>query len=106
MTQESPAVEGAHIPHHTAPYFAVYAALMVLLGVTIGAAYEPLGPLNLAAALTIAFVKGLLVVIYFMHLRDSPRLTWLVVAGTFVWLVILIVGFVEDYWSRSFPGEM
>lgn len=59
-----------------------------------------------AAALSIAFVKGLLVVLYFIHLRDSPRLTWLVVAGTFVGLVILIVGFVEDYWSRSFPGEM
>jgi cytochrome c oxidase subunit 4 len=110
-SHESPAVEGAHRPaeaghDHTMQYVLIYALLMLLLGVTIGAAYIPMGFFNLPVALAIAFVKGLLVVMFFMHLRDSPRLTWLTVSGTLVWLAILVIGIVADYWSRTFPGEM
>ncbi|MGC3967461.1 MAG: cytochrome C oxidase subunit IV family protein [Pirellulales bacterium] len=103
---DSPAVEGVHRPGHTKQYVMIYAALMALLLVTIGVAYLPLGMFNLPVALAIAFVKALLVVLYFMHLADSPRLTWLTVSGTLVWLAIMIIGIVADYWSRKFPGEM
>ena len=110
-SHESPAVEGAHRPagaghDHTKQYVLIYALLMLLLGVMIGAAYIPMGFFNLPVALVIAFIKGLLVVMFFMHLRDSPRLTWLTVSGTLVWLAILVIGIVADYWSRNFPGEM
>lgn len=84
-------------------YLRIYVYLLVLLAVTVGAAYVHLGPLNIVVALVIASIKAWLVVMNFMHLRDSPRLNWIVAAGSFLWLVILIVGLLMDYVTRS-PG--
>jgi cytochrome c oxidase subunit IV len=56
--------------------FAIWLALMALLFLTWGAAQFNLGRWNLLAAMTIAVVKMLLVVLIFMHVRYSPRLTW------------------------------
>ena len=39
--------------------------------------------------LTIALTKALLVILFFMHVRWSTRLTWVVVASGFFWLLIL-----------------
>ena len=105
MTEHaSPAVEGTPHPSHTRVYVTIYLLLLVLLAATVGTSFVHLGPFNLAAALVIAFVKGMLVVLFFMHLRDAPRLTWLVAAGSLVWLAILVVGILMDYWARGvFP---
>jgi cytochrome c oxidase subunit 4 len=101
----SPAVEAAHHgPSSIGTYVAIYLALLALLGLTVGISFFHLGPFNLSVALAIAFVKGLLVVLYFMHLRDAPRLTWLVSAGSLVWLVILVAGILTDYWARTVFG--
>ena len=43
-------------------------------------AFLDLGPLNTVAALTIAVFKATLVVLFFMHVKYSTRLTWAVVA--------------------------
>jgi cytochrome c oxidase subunit 4 len=52
---------------------AVWAALVVLTGVTVGVAYIDLGGLNVWLALLVATVKASLVALYFMHLRyDKP----------------------------------
>ena len=71
-------------------------------------AYADLGALNTPVALTIAVLKALLVILFFMHVKDSPRLTWLVVASGFVWLGIMIALTLSDYLSRGWlpmPGR-
>jgi cytochrome c oxidase subunit 4 len=85
-------------------YALILAVLLVLTMITVRVAFMDLGVLNDIAALTIAVVKMTLVILYFMHLRQSPRLTWLVVAAGFVWLGILIALTMNDYVSRGWLG--
>jgi cytochrome c oxidase subunit 4 len=88
-------------------YVIIFTSLMVLTATTVAAAYMDLGPLNTVVALVIAVSKATLVILYFMHLRYSPSLTKLVVAGSFLWLLILLVITMTDYWSRGWlptPG--
>jgi len=83
-------------------YLIVYVALLVLLLATVGAAYLP-GQhtlLNNIIALTIAIVKAVLVVLYFMHVRYGTRLTWVWASAGFLWLVILFILTLGDYFTR------
>ena len=80
-------------------YLGVFAALLVLTGITVWAANQDFGPLNVLVALGIAITKATLVVLFFMHVKYSSRLTWLVVSAAFVWLGILIIGTLHDYYS-------
>jgi cytochrome c oxidase subunit IV len=79
----------------------VFIALMVLLVATVVFAYLPMGRLHLATAMVIATVKAVLIILYFMHVRFSNRLTWVFSASAFVWLSILIVLSLSDYLSRG-----
>jgi cytochrome c oxidase subunit 4 len=74
---------------------------MVLTGVTVGVAYVDLGPFNTLVALVIAFTKMMLVVLYFMHVRYSSRLTWAVVGAGFFWLALLLLLTLSDYVTRG-----
>ena len=74
---------------------------MLLLLLTWGIAQINLGPLNIVAALTIAVTKMLLVILFFMHVRYSTRLTWLFVAAGFIWLLIMIDLTLSDYLTRA-----
>ena len=65
------------------------------------AATIDLGPLNTPTALGIAAIKGSLVVLYFMHLRWSIRLTWVFGATALLFLVILLTFTLSDYLSRG-----
>ena len=90
--------------HHVEPkrmYFAVFGALMVLTVLTVWVATVDLGALNIVVALAIATSKALLVVLFFMHVRHSPPLTQVVIAAGFLWLIILLVLLLSDYFSRS-----
>ncbi len=82
-------------------YVAIFLALMVLTGVTVGVAYVDLGPFNTLVALLIAFTKMMLVVLYFMHVRYSSRLTWAVVGAGFFWLALLLLLTLSDYVTRG-----
>ena len=84
-------------------YVTVFIALVLLTVVTFQAAGHDFGPFNTLIALAIAVVKASLVVLYFMHLRYSSRLTTLVVFAGFVWLGILILLTLSDYLSRPWP---
>ena len=84
-----------------AVYIKVYAALMIGLAATVAVAYVPLGSLNLGVALAIAFAKATLVVLFFMHVLYSPKLTWVAVCSGLVWLGILLALVGADYISRS-----
>lgn len=88
-------------------YFGVFAALMVLTALTVAASRIDLGGLNVFVALVIAITKAVLVVLFFMHVRYSSRLTQLFVSAGFFWLVILLTLTLSDYLTRgqlSFPG--
>jgi cytochrome c oxidase subunit 4 len=84
-------------------YFAIFGALMVLTVITVVAANIDLGSekLNTVVALAIAVTKAMLVILFFMHVRYSSRLTWVVVAGGFLWLLIMVGLTLSDYLSRG-----
>jgi len=89
-------------------YYSIFAALIVLTGVTVWVAYFDLGPLNTIAAITIACGKALLVVLYFMHVRYGARLVWVLIGGALMWLAILLALVACDYVSRGwlpYPGK-
>jgi cytochrome c oxidase subunit IV len=89
---------------HVAPkslYYAVFAALIVGTGMTVAAAFVDMGAMNNVVMLTIACVKATLVVLFFMHVRWGTRLTWVVVASGFFWLLILFSLTMTDYISRG-----
>jgi cytochrome c oxidase subunit 4 len=89
---------------HVAPkslYYTIFAVLMMGTAATVAVAFVDLGALNNVVMLTIACVKALLVVLFFMHVRWSTRLTWLVVASGFFWLFIMFSMTMSDYLSRG-----
>ncbi|MCB0125413.1 MAG: cytochrome C oxidase subunit IV family protein, partial [Caldilineaceae bacterium] len=72
----------SHTQGSTYLYYIVYAALLGLLLLMVAASSWGLGARwGLAVALTIAVAKALLVILYFMHVRESSRVTWLFVAA-------------------------
>ena len=83
-------------------YIVIFLALMVGTALTVLAAFQDFpGPLNVVVALTIAVVKATLVVLYFMHVRYSPRLIWLVIGSALFWLAIMFALTISDYWTRA-----
>jgi len=82
-------------------YYAVFAALLVGTGLTVAVAFVDLGALNNVLMLGIAVTKALLVILFFMHVRWSSRLTWVVAASGFVWLLILFGITMSDYLTRG-----
>jgi cytochrome c oxidase subunit IV len=89
---------------HVAPksmYYAVFAALIVGTALTVAVAFLDLGALNNVLMLGIAFTKALLVILFFMHVRWSSHLTWVVVASGFFWLLILFGLTMTDYLTRG-----
>lgn len=92
------------MPGHVVPkklYILVFAALIVLTGLTTGVAFINLGKWNTVVALAIAVCKASLVVLFFMHLRWSSNLLRIVVVSSLLWLAILIVLTVSDVFTRD-----
>ena len=83
-------------------YLLIFGALMAGTALTAWAAFLDLGPLNDIVALAIAVTKATLVVLFFMHVRHSTRLTKITVVAGFLWLAILIALTLSDYWTRGF----
>jgi cytochrome c oxidase subunit IV len=86
-------------------YTVIFLALIVLTFVTTGVAYIDLGAFSVVVALAIACVKMLLVALWFMHVRHSPRLTKLVLAGGLLWFAILIAFTLSDIMTRGWIGS-
>jgi cytochrome c oxidase subunit 4 len=82
-------------------YYAIYVALLVCTYLTWQIAFFDLGALNTVAALTIAVFKAVLVVLFFMHVRYSTRLTSVVVIASVFWLGILLALTFGDYLTRA-----
>ena len=81
-------------------YFLVFIALMIGTALTTGVAYIDLGRWNTVVALAIATTKMILVVLFFMHVKYSTRLTWAVVLGSLFWFAILMALTMSDYATR------
>ncbi len=89
----------------TRVYYLVFLALMVGTAATVWVAFLDLGFANTAVAMGIAVTKATLVILYFMHVKYSSRLTWVVVASGFIWLGILFVLGLSDYLSRGWIAQ-
>ena len=90
-------------------YFTIFGALMVLTAITVFAAQINFGneAIGTVIALAIAVTKAMLVVLFFMHVRYSSRLTWVVIASGILWLAIMISLTLSDYLTRAWshvPG--
>ncbi len=95
---------GHHPAHHQSSlgmYFTVFFALMIFTVLTVAASRVDLGAFNTTVALAIAVVKATLVILWFMHVIYSPRLTWIVVVASFLWLGVLFVLTFSDYLTRG-----
>jgi cytochrome c oxidase subunit 4 len=97
--------------HHIVPipvYLTIFATLLVGTALTVWAAYQDFGFLNLPIALAIAAFKASLVVLYFMHVKYASKLTQLASVLGFVWLAILLgmtsSGIFTRDWVGSDPG--
>jgi cytochrome c oxidase subunit 4 len=84
----------------TRVYYVIFGILLLCTYLTVQIAYFDLGILNTVAALTIAVFKATLVVLFFMHVKYSTRLTWAVVIGSVFWLAILLSLTLSDYTTR------
>ena len=83
-------------------YVIVCIVLVALTVLTVGASFIPAqGVWRIVIGLSIAVCKATLVVLFFMHVLISPRLTWIVVIVSIFWLGLLIGLTLTDYMSRG-----
>jgi cytochrome c oxidase subunit IV len=80
----------------------ILSALVIGTVLTYSIAKIDLGIWNPVVALTIAVIKAVLVVLFFMHVYYSNKLTKLTVAAGFFWLMIMITMSLSDYLTRAF----
>jgi caa(3)-type oxidase subunit IV len=115
MAQRARRRRAAHTEHEISEkaYWIVFAALMVLLVLTVAASDRgpfnfDVGTFNIVIALAIAAAKAVLIILYFMHVRISTRLVWLFSFAAFYWLAIMLWFTFTDYLSRPYlpiPGK-
>jgi cytochrome c oxidase subunit 4 len=82
-------------------YYTVFLILMFCTYLTVQIAFLDLGRINSVAALVIAVFKATLVVLFFMHVKYSTRLTWVVVLAGIFWLGIMLALTMGDYLTRG-----
>lgn len=85
-------------------YYAVFMALMVLTVITWAITYVDLGEFNLVLALAVAITKAMLVIMYFMHLKWSPKLIKVTIGSSVFFLMIMFTLTLTDYLSRPQMG--
>jgi cytochrome c oxidase subunit IV len=82
-------------------YLLIFALLAFFTCATWAIAFLDLGRFNPIIALAIACTKAVLVILFFMHVRYSDKLTMITVTAGFFWLMILITLSLSDYLSRT-----
>ena len=83
-------------------YITIFLVLLVGTALTVLAAFHEFGGrLNTIIALTIATAKATFVVLYFMHVRYSSRLIWVIVASALFWMALLFAFTFSDYLTRD-----
>src|SRR5215210_9576505 len=83
-------------------YVTIFLVLLVGTALTVMAAFIDFPwQLNTIVAMTIAITKATFVVLYFMHVRYSTRLIWVILAAALFWMAILFAFTFSDYWTRD-----
>jgi cytochrome c oxidase subunit IV len=90
-------------------YLTIFGVLLVGTLLTVLAAFNDFTyhigsrtiALNTPIALLIATTKATFVVLYFMHVRYSSRLIWVIVASALFWMGIMFALTFSDYWTRG-----
>ena len=97
--------EAHHQSHHITPvktYMIIFILLGLFLLATVWASYLPLGRSgHLLVAMTIAMIKAVLIVLFFMHVYYSAPLTWVISAGSLLWVGLMLAFLTADYMSRG-----
>jgi cytochrome c oxidase subunit 4 len=79
----------------------VWAMLMLLVLLTLGLAYLPLGRFNMPLALLIAAAKALLIGVVFMELRLAKSFIRLAAGAAFLWIAVMFALTFSDLASRA-----
>jgi len=83
-------------------YVTIFLVLLVGTALTVWAAFQDFPwQLNTIVAMTIAITKATFVVLYFMHVRYSTRLIWVILAAALFWMAIMFSFTFSDYWTRG-----
>jgi cytochrome c oxidase subunit 4 len=83
-------------------YITIFLVLLVGTALTVAAAFVDFPwRLNTVVALTIATIKATFVVLYFMHVRYSSRLIWVILAAALFWMAIMFAFTFSDYLTRD-----
>ncbi len=82
-------------------YLLIGTTLLVLTLVTVSVSKINLGAFNTIAALTIATIKAVLVVLFFMHVKyTTEKMTKVVLVSAVFWLLLLLALSMADYATR------
>ncbi len=110
MTSQPHDQHEPHVPHEphvsVLTYWLVFAALMVLLAATVFAAQLEHGPISIMIAVSIATLKAVLILLFFMHVKYSSRLIWLFSGGSFLWFGLMVLFIFADVLTRPLLGTL
>ena len=105
QTQHEPK-HGEHEHHVTPPivYVVIFGTLLVFTALTVGASYIEMGVFNPIVDILIGVIKATLVVLFFMGVKYSTKLTKLTVgAGLFTFLALIsmtLADYISSAWGR------
>jgi cytochrome c oxidase subunit IV len=85
-------------------YIMVFVFLLIMTGLTTWIAYFNLGVFNPVVAIVIAVMKAVAVILIFMHVLESSRLTKLTVVCGFFFLLVLLTLTSIDFMSRPWSA--
>jgi cytochrome c oxidase subunit IV len=91
---------GGH-SHGIGRYIVVWLALCAFTGLTVVTGHRDLGAVNLPLAMAIATIKATLVILFFMHMIETPAANRIVFLTSVVFAIVLIVGVFGDLWTRN-----
>jgi cytochrome c oxidase subunit 4 len=97
-------VNPEHASHHIvspAQYAMVFATLLACTALTVFAADINLGVFNPILALAIASFKGVIVILFFMHVKYQSHLIKVTVGAGFFMFLVLVTMTLSDYISRA-----
>lgn len=101
---EAPTDEKYAYEHHVVSpriYLGVFISLLILTALTTAASFVEMYVFNVVVALGIAVIKASLVVLFFMHVKYSPKLTKLtLVSGLFIFMGLISMT-LADYMTRA-----
>ena len=92
---------GAAHGHGIGRYLIVWAFLIVGTILTVITGRIDLGAGNIFLAITIASIKATLVVLFFMHMSETPAANRIVFVTSIVFAIVLIVGVFGDLLTRN-----